>query len=177
MGGTGSRHARSSNPASIHLARVTEISYMRPAQFAFAVMAGIAAVASGAGSAHAAATIKVELQDSLKDADLKGMQMKLDHDSVNAGPVRFEVTNESKSLVHEMIVLKTDMPASQLPYDQKKDPAIESKLKSLGEVSELPPGNAGSLTLRMKPGKYLLFCNQAGDLHGGMWSNFTVTDK
>jgi hypothetical protein len=55
------------------------------------------------------------------------MQMKLDHDSVKAGPVRFEVTSESKSLVHEMIVLKTDMPVSQLPYDQKKDVAIESK--------------------------------------------------
>jgi uncharacterized cupredoxin-like copper-binding protein len=29
----------------------------------------------------------------------------------------------------------------------------------------------------MKPGKYLLFCNQAGHLHGGMWSNLTVTAK
>jgi uncharacterized cupredoxin-like copper-binding protein len=48
-------------------------------------------------------------------------------------------------------------------------------VKSLGEVEELQLGAAGKLTLNLKPGNYLLTCNQPGHLHGGMWSKFTVT--
>jgi uncharacterized cupredoxin-like copper-binding protein len=130
---------------------------------------------SGGKPALSAALVNVELQDQSTSDDIKGMQMKLDHDTVVTGPVRFKVTNESKSLVHEMIVLKTDTDPSAFPYDSKKDEAVESKLKSLGEVSEMKPGKSGSLTLKMKPGSYILYCNQAGHLHGGMWSRFTVT--
>ena len=32
----------------------------------------------------------------------------------------------------------------------------------LGEVSELDPGKSGTLTLTIKPGKYLLVCNVPG---------------
>lgn len=103
------------------------------------------------------------------------MQMKLDHDSVPAGEVRFEAVNEFKSLVHEMILAKTDQDPSTFPYDAKKDEVIELMLKSLGEVAELKPGKSGHLSLRLKPASYVLYCNQAGHAHGGMWARFTVT--
>ena len=68
------------------------------------------------------------------------MQMKLDHDTVPAGRVSFDATNESKGLVHEMIVVKTDQDPSTFLYDAKKDEVIEAKVKRLGEVSELKAG-------------------------------------
>jgi len=143
------------------------------------LLRGAVMVAASAGfgltPALAATVVKVEMQDPSTADGIKSMQMKLDHDSVAAGAVRFEAANESKGLVHEMIVLKTDKDPSTLPYDKKKDKVVESKTKSLGEVSELQPGKSGTLTLNMKPGAYLLYCNQAGHLHGGMWSKFTVT--
>jgi uncharacterized cupredoxin-like copper-binding protein len=48
-------------------------------------------------------------------------------------------------------------------------------MKSLGEVEELQSSASGQLTLNLKPGNYLLTCNQPGHLHAGMWSKFTVT--
>jgi uncharacterized cupredoxin-like copper-binding protein len=119
--------------------------------------------------------VKVELQDTTTSDALQGMHMKLDHDSVKAGSVTFRVTNESKALVHEMLVIRTNLPVTALPYDPKKDRFIESKMKSLGEVEELQSSVSGQLTLNLKPGNYLLTCNQPGHLHAGMWSKFTVT--
>jgi uncharacterized cupredoxin-like copper-binding protein len=119
--------------------------------------------------------VKVELQDTTTSDALRGMHMKLDHDSVKAGSVTFRVTNESKALVHEMLVIRTNLPVTALPYDPKKDRFIESKMKSLGEVEELQSSASGQLTLNLKPGNYLLTCNQPGHLHAGMWSKFTVT--
>ena len=46
---------------------------------------------------------------------------------------------------------------------------------SLGEVGDLPPGHSGKLTLNLKPGKYLLFCNESGHYADGMKTELTVT--
>ena len=139
------------------------------------IVISAATVLLGFASASAATVVKVELQDSSTADGIQAMQMKLDHDSVPAGQVRFVAVNESKSLVHEMIVVKTDQDPSIFPFDLKKDKVIESKVKSLGEVSELKPGNSGHLPVSLKPGSYILYCNQPGHAHGGMWSRFTVT--
>ena len=137
----------------------------------------ILAVAAAATAPALAATtvIKVELQDPSTAGDVKGMQMKLDRDSAPAGEVRFEATNESKGLVHEMILVNTDQDPSAFPYDAKKDRVIEAKVKSLGEVPELKPDKSGRLTVNLKPGHYVLYCNQAGHMHQGMWAKLTVT--
>ena len=142
---------------------------------AFAVGIGALTLAVVASGAQAATTVKVELQDPSTGPAIKGMQMTPDRTSAPAGQVTFQVHNASTSLVHEMIVVKTDAPPSALPYDKKKDEVEEDKIKSLGEVSELPPGKSGSLTLDLKPGAYLLFCNQPGHLQGGMQARFEVT--
>lgn len=119
--------------------------------------------------------VKVELQDTTTSDALQRMQMKVDHASVKAGSVTFQVMNESQALVHEMLVIQTNSTATALPYDAKKDTFVESQVKSLGEVEELQSGKSGKLTLNLKPGSYLLACNQPGHLHAGMWSKFTVT--
>jgi uncharacterized cupredoxin-like copper-binding protein len=74
-----------------------------------------------------------------------------------------------------MLVIPTNLAVTALPYDPKRDKFIENKVKSLGEVEGLHVGTSGQLTLNLKPGNYLLTCNQPGHLHAGMWSKFTVT--
>lgn len=117
----------------------------------------------------------VEMQDASLGGSLQGMQMKLDRNVVKAGRVTFRVTNQSQALVHEMHVLRTNLAGSQLPFHSKKDVFIESKVKNLGEVSDIDPGKSGKLTLNLEPGTYLLVCNQPGHSHAGMWTRVTVT--
>lgn len=141
-----------------------------------------------ASSAFAATTVHVSLTDDGTDAALAGdmgmgmsadmskaiMHVTADTASVSAGEVTFEVTNASKSMVHEMLVVKVSDLATQLPYDAATDRIDEDKAGSLGEVSELDAGKSGSLTLKLEPGTYLLFCNLRGHYMAGMWTTITV---
>jgi uncharacterized cupredoxin-like copper-binding protein len=129
-------------------------------------------------SVRAAETVvEVKMEDASINGSLEGMVIKLDRDTVKAGPVTFRVLNESEALVHELIVVQTDLDVSKLPYDPRKGKVLETQLKSLGEVEELKPGESGNLTLDLKPGPYLLMCNQPGHWHAGMWAKFTVTNS
>jgi uncharacterized cupredoxin-like copper-binding protein len=140
------------------------------------VAALVAVSALPALSVQAAGTaVQVRLEDASLNGSLEGMRIKLDRDTVKTGPVTFRVTNESKALVHELIVVQTDLDVSDFPYDPVKGTIDERKVKSLGEVSELKPGKSGKLTVNLKPGPYLLMCNQPGHWHAGMWTKFTVT--
>jgi uncharacterized cupredoxin-like copper-binding protein len=73
--------------------------------------------------------------------------------------------------------MDTPLPSEKQsePLACEKDKVIEAKVNSLGEVSELQPGKFGKLTVNLKPGAYILFCNQGGHVHQGMWTHFTVT--
>jgi uncharacterized cupredoxin-like copper-binding protein len=42
-------------------------------------------------------------------------------------------------------------------------------------VQEMRPGQSGRVTLRLKPGKYELFCNVPGHYAAGQHTVFTVT--
>ena len=91
-----------------------------------------------------------------------------------AGVVTFKVTNNSKDTIHEMIVMQLDKAGDPLPYIAAENRVDEDKSGDKGEVSELDPGKSGSLTVDLKPGKYLLICNVPGHYASGMWTEFTV---
>ena len=91
------------------------------------------------------------------------------------GIVAFKVTNDSKDTIHEMIVLQLANPGQPLPYDEGTQRVDEEMAGDKGEVSELDPGQSGSLTLNLQAGEYLLICNVAGHYGAGMWTEFTVT--
>lgn len=94
--------------------------------------------------------------------------------SIKAGPVKFEVKNNSEKTIHEMLVLPIKDTVTPLPYLKNENRLDETKTNSLGEVSELDPGKSGTLMLTMKPGKYLLTCNVPGHYAAGMWTVLTV---
>jgi len=143
---------------------------------AFLLLVAFATCAPIAASQAATSTVvKVTLRDATDDPNMKMMEMKADPQTIKAGPVSFEVTNESKSLVHEMIVVAIAQPGEALPYNDKKGEVLESKIKHLGEASDLPAGTKKTLKLNLKPGNYVLICNQPGHYHQGMTTAFTVT--
>lgn len=132
-------------------------------------------VAMGQAAGVSPAVVHVDLMDPSSGPTVKSMMLKTDRQSVKAGPVTFMVSNDSKDLVHEMIVVSVADPNTRLPYDLKDDRVIESKIKDLGEASDLPPGTKKTLSLTLKPGDYILMCNQPAHYKTGMKANLTVT--
>ncbi len=104
------------------------------------------------------------------------MSVRTDKSSVKAGEVTFEVTNWSRSLVHEMLVIAVDNADAALPYDYQKQQVIEDQVKSLGETNELQPNGSKSLSLNLAAGTYLLICNVPGHYGAGMQAVLTVTE-
>ncbi len=102
-----------------------------------------------------AETIKVSLADNA---------IEIDQPSEKAGKIDFVVTNDSATEVHEMIVMAK--PTGEVPYDAVENSVIESKVKRFGEVSDIKFGAAGKLAVALKPGDYMLICNNKGALHG-----------
>lgn len=94
--------------------------------------------------------------------------------SVKAGEVTLAVTNSSKEMVHEMVLSPVKDEKAALPYDKMAQKVDEDAAGHLGEVAELEPGKSGSLTIDLKPGKYILYCNIAGHYVLGMWMLITI---
>ncbi len=136
---------------------------------------------------HAATAVKVLLWDKGGDAEMSTdlgmgakdmskatMGVRLSTATVPAGDVTFEVTNDSKETVHEMIIAPVPAGGKPLPYIAADNLVDEDGANHLGEVSELDPGKSGALRLNLKPGKYVLFCNIPGHYMTGMWAVLTV---
>lgn len=94
---------------------------------------------------------------------------------VRQGPVTFKVTNLASQIIHELIVARLN-GEQKLPYDEKTQLVDQSALQNFGSVNEIDPSKSASLTLELKPGKYLLYCNLPGHYMAGMWTLIDVTD-
>jgi uncharacterized cupredoxin-like copper-binding protein len=136
------------------------------------IAAAVLAMAVAASAAQAATVVNVRLGDA---TEAHTMRMSADKTTAKAGEVEFDVTNLSKSMVHEMIVVAVKSKMQKLPYDAKKDTVEEDKIADLGEASDLDPGTSKTLKLTLKPGLYRLICNQPGHYKAGMRVDFTVT--
>lgn len=162
---------------------------MRSLKQQLAVLAGALALSVAAHAASAATTVTVKLWDKGADAEMQSgliyaapgvdlskatMGITATPVTVPAGDVTFDVTNTSKDMVHEMLVLYLADPTKPLPYIADDDRVDEENANDKGEVSELDPGKSGSLTLTLDPGKYLLICNVPGHYSGGMWTEIDV---
>jgi uncharacterized cupredoxin-like copper-binding protein len=106
--------------------------------------------------------------------DMAVMSVAIDQKTVPAGKITFNVTNVSKETIHEMLVSPVKDENTVLPYVGNENRVDEEASGDLGEVSELDPGKSGSLTLDLKPGLYILFCNIPGHYTAGMWTMLTV---
>jgi uncharacterized cupredoxin-like copper-binding protein len=113
------------------------------------------------------------LENPNADMSKAPMGMTVSRKTAPAGVVTFKVTNDSKTMIHELVIVRYPKAGQVLPYgaDMKID---EDKAGHMGEVSELDPGKGGSVSISMKPGRYVLVCNIPGHYKSGMWAEFTV---
>jgi uncharacterized cupredoxin-like copper-binding protein len=125
------------------------------------------------GAAATAQTVEIKLQDPSTESSIAHMRVLLDHETVKPGRITFHATNESRNLVHEVIVARDD-GAKELPMDAKRDRVIESRVRRLGEIADVAPGKTGKLSLTLKAGAYVLFCNEPGHYLDGMVTRLTV---
>lgn len=103
------------------------------------------------------------------------MTIRTDESSVKAGPVTFEVTNWSRGVTHEMVVIAVDGPSTPLPYEYNKGIVAEDQVKVMGEASDLEPSATKDVTLDLPAGHYLLVCNLPGHFAAGMVVPLDVT--
>ena len=130
---------------------------------------------SGAsGSPAAGAQVNVTLQE---------YSIVPDKTSAKAGKITFNVENKGPSMVHEFLVIKTDLDVDQLPT--QPDGALDEEGSGVELVDELPEfkvGETHKLEVDLKAGKYVLACNVGEETGGqeeihfknGMHTAFTV---
>jgi len=90
--------------------------------------------------------------------------------TLRAGKVTFRVRNDG-AIEHELVVLRTDSHHHALKV--KKAVAVETG--KLGEIPKIVPGQELSLTLSLKPGKYVLLCNLLGHYRAGQFAALRVS--
>lgn len=86
-----------------------------------------------------------------------------------AGKVTITGPNNGK-VVHELVLLRTDADPAMLPMmgnDVDESTAV-------GEIADVEPGATKSMTLTLKPGKYVMVCALPGHYQSGMFGTVTV---
>jgi len=111
---------------------------------------------------------------ALKDDPGAPMGFTLTQHVIPHGKVTFVATNTSALMEHEMIVLPIKDITKALPYNTDTERLEEDAAGSLGEISETPPGETGTLTVNLEPGIYMLTCNIPDHYAMGMWTLITV---
>jgi uncharacterized cupredoxin-like copper-binding protein len=145
-----------------------------PARFITSVLCSLLFVSAVAAlAATPTQSLRIKLQDPSTDPSIAHMRIVLDQKTIKPGRVTLHAENQSKNLVHEVIIGRDD-GAKALPMDAEHTRVIESRVQRLGEIADLAPGKSGNLSLNLKPGTYVLFCNQPGHYQEGMYTKLIV---
>jgi uncharacterized cupredoxin-like copper-binding protein len=76
--------------------------------------------------------------------------------------------------MHEAIIAPIAGKDVVLPYNAIENRVDEEASGDLGEVADLEPGKSGSLTVDLKPGLYVIYCNIPAHYMAGMWTTLEV---
>jgi uncharacterized cupredoxin-like copper-binding protein len=142
----------------------------RTSAFLLAPLAGLLWLGL-ATAAMAASTQVVNAELWNKNDGSQGVTLSTDH--VKSGKVEFKVKNVSSDEDHELLLVKADS-IDKLPMDSSGERVDEDKLQGLKELGDVHPGKTRNTTVTLKPGNYVLFCNEAGHFKAGMYAKFTA---
>ena len=92
-----------------------------------------------------------------------------------AGSVTFQINNGG-TVVHEFVVMKTDLAADKLPVDSSQGVVSEDTagITVVDEVEDLAVGASANLTVNLPAGHYVVICNVPAHYAGGMHVDFTT---
>lgn len=110
----------------------------------------------------------------LSDGENGRMSLSLSPSKVAAGPVEFTIENESHTLKHEFMILRWSGSDITLPYYSKTQQVAEDKLKGLQGIEDLNQREIVTARFSLKPGRYLVFCNEPGHYRSAMYSDLIV---
>jgi uncharacterized cupredoxin-like copper-binding protein len=98
--------------------------------------------------------------------------------SFSAGPVAFTVTNQG-TIEHEFVVLRTSTPAADIPVGSFEGETgrinEDTAGTNVGETGDMAAGATKTMTVDLKPGHYVFFCNLPGHYQSGMHVDVTVS--
>ena len=103
------------------------------------------------------------------------MSIRIDRQVIKAQKVELDITNWSRSIVHEVLLVPVDSPDAPLPYDYGAGQVVEDQVHVLTDSSELKPNELKTLEVDLGAGSYLLLCNVPGHYASGMVVPLTVT--
>ena len=104
---------------------------------------------------------------------VKDFRIKLSQTHLRAGEVRLVVKNTGPD-THEVLIART---SGALPLRADNITVDEDALEpvTVGEVEAEHPGAVEVLGVKLRPGRYELFCNMAGHYLGGMRVRLVVS--
>ena len=127
-----------------------------------------ASASSGAAAGASAGPTSIDVTET-------SFKISLSTDTMPAGKVTFHVANQAEAIPHQLVVIKTDQPADQLPTSNGK--VDTSNLNVVGSTDNIQTGKNQDLTLDLSAGKYVLICNLPSHYQNGMYTAFTVTGQ
>jgi uncharacterized cupredoxin-like copper-binding protein len=86
--------------------------------------------------------------------------------SVRAGKITFVAKNVGQ-IPHELMVERA--PIKMMSIGKPDEDAAQ------GMIDDMSSGQSGHMSVRLKPGRYVLFCNAPGHYAAGQHIPFTVT--
>ena len=113
-------------------------------------------------------------QGTLVDVREVSFRIHVSQDTVPAGPVTFHIVNGADDMLHEFIVVSTDLPSDNLPLDPVTSRVNEDAINIVTNQDNILPGQSRDLTAVLDPGHYVLICNLPGHYLQGMMIDFYV---
>lgn len=96
-------------------------------------------------------------------------------DTVPAGSVTFEATNEGPNDPHELVVIRTDLAPESLPTTEEGSVDEEGEgIEIIGEIEEFPVGETESATFDLEAGDYVLICNLVEEEEGEIEAHYAL---
>lgn len=96
--------------------------------------------------------------------------------AAEAGSVAISAPNVGQ-VEHELVLFKTDDDPASLPVSggEVDEGALEEQgAQNAGEIEEVLPGQTKEATIKLAPGRYVMFCNLPAHYEQGMYGSFTV---
>ena len=136
-----------------------------------ALVSAAGALTAGCGDAGDSGSAASSRPSDTVGVKATEMRFDLTTDRAPAGQVTFNVDNTG-AVPHEMVVVRTDTPAGDLP--EKNGKRDETGAVGAITAAQLQPGASASLTRALPAGHYALVCALPGHYEAGMYADFTV---